>query len=85
MIRIYSVIIAILALLLSTSAFAGKCKFREDDNDMFSGSKTVRTKWNRIVTGWVSGGEETTGSSVSAISEGEKQYLGLRFDHHEKF
>ncbi len=85
MIRIYPGFIAMLALLLSTSAFAGKCKFREDDSDMFSGSKTVRTKWNPIVTGWVGGGEETTGSSVSAISEGGKQYLGLRFDHHERF
>ena len=80
---------AITALLVNGSALAAKCKYEEETADLFSGVKTVRTKWNKLtpwgekgVHFWSAKGE--TSIFVSVISEGGDKRLGIRIKFKRK-
>lgn len=66
--------LAVSSLLATTVADAAKCKFQTDTVNVLTGEKIRWTKWATLKMRW----EATHGVLSSAISEGDRKYLGLR-------
>jgi len=67
-------VVAISSLLATAVADAAKCKYQTDTVNVFTGDKIRWTKWAAFKLTWV----ETHSALNSAISEGDRKYLGLR-------
>ncbi len=63
------------SLLASTVADAAKCKFQTDTVNVSTGEKILWTKWAPFRSNWM---RAHGGVLSSAISEGDRKYLGLR-------
>ena len=80
----YAFLFVMMCFIMSPAAHAAKCSFNEDTNDFFSGSPTLRTKWNRNIAEG-SGNAPEALSLISAVEESGNRRLEIRVEQRQRF